>query len=103
MRKFIFVAFLSLFWLSACSSQQKNTSVIEAIKSEGINITQFDSPRKLNSMTLNPLVINSITMKSLGSMTLVRKKSENLEIIFLMNINSFLVPIHHSFISQAII
>jgi hypothetical protein len=55
MRKFIFVALLSLFWLSACSSQQKNTSVIEAIKSEGINITQIDSPKEAQLNDIKPL------------------------------------------------
>ncbi|MDQ0875694.1 hypothetical protein QFZ77_004353 [Paenibacillus sp. V4I3] len=55
MRKLIFVAFLSLFWLSACSSQQKYTSVIEAIKSEGINITQIESPQEAQLNETNPL------------------------------------------------
>lgn len=55
MRKFIFVAFLSLLLLSACSSQQKYTSVIEAIKSEGINITQIDSPKEAELDGIKPL------------------------------------------------
>ena len=55
MRKFILVAFLSLFLLSACSSQQKYTSVIEAIKSEGINITQIASPQEAQLDNIKPL------------------------------------------------
>jgi hypothetical protein len=43
MRKLLFVTLFSLFLLSACSSQQKYTSVSEAIKSIEPNITQIES------------------------------------------------------------
>lgn len=55
MRKFLFVAVLSLFLLSACSSEQKYTSVIEAIKSEEINITQIDSSEEAELDGIKPL------------------------------------------------
>ncbi|UKS26961.1 hypothetical protein LOZ80_36795 [Paenibacillus sp. HWE-109] len=53
--KLIFVGFLSIFLLSACSSQQKYTSVIEAIKSEGINATSIDSPKETELNDIKPL------------------------------------------------
>jgi hypothetical protein len=55
MRKFLFVAVLSLFLLSACSSQQKYTSVIEAMKSEEINITKIDSPKEAELDNIEPI------------------------------------------------
>jgi hypothetical protein len=55
MRIFLFVAVLSLLLLIACSSQQKYTSVIEAIKSEEINVTQIDSPEEAELDDIKPL------------------------------------------------
>ncbi|MFC5703589.1 hypothetical protein ACFPVX_20075 [Cohnella faecalis] len=58
MRKFIFVTLLSLFLLSACSSQKKYSSVIEAIKSEGINITQMESSMEVELDGIKSLSYN---------------------------------------------
>jgi hypothetical protein len=55
MIRFILAVFLSLFLMSACSSQQKYTSVIEAIKSKGINTTQIDSPKEAELDNIKPL------------------------------------------------
>lgn len=44
MKKLLFVTLISLLLLSACSSQQKYSSVNEAIKSLENNITQIQSP-----------------------------------------------------------
>lgn len=49
MRKFLLVAVLSLFLLSACSSQEKYTSVSEAVKSIEHNITQIGVESSFNS------------------------------------------------------
>jgi hypothetical protein len=44
-----------MFLLSACSSQQKHASLIEALKSEGINITQIDSAKEASLDDIKPL------------------------------------------------
>jgi hypothetical protein len=45
MRKARFIAYLSfLLLLAACSTQHKYTSIDEAVKSQGIKITDTDSP-----------------------------------------------------------
>ncbi len=55
MRKFLFVAVLSLFLLSACSSQQKYTSVSEAVKSIEHNITQIESTVETHLDGIQPI------------------------------------------------
>ncbi|MGF7048131.1 hypothetical protein J2T13_002638 [Paenibacillus sp. DS2015] len=56
MRTFLFAAVVSLFLLSSCSSQQKYTSVIEAMNSEEINIIQIDSPKEAELNEIKPLI-----------------------------------------------
>ncbi|WP_261300511.1 membrane lipoprotein lipid attachment site-containing protein [Paenibacillus andongensis] len=55
MRKFIFVAVLSMFLLSACSSQQKYTSVNEAVKSIEHNISQIESTVETHLDGIQPI------------------------------------------------
>jgi hypothetical protein len=55
MKKFLFVSVLSLFLLSACSSQQKYTSVSDAIKSIEHNITQIESSGETHLDGIQPI------------------------------------------------
>ncbi|TDF95082.1 hypothetical protein [Paenibacillus piri] len=55
MRSLLVVALLSLLLFNACSSKQKYTSVIEAIKSEGIQVTSVESPKEAELQNVSPL------------------------------------------------
>ncbi|SFM28287.1 hypothetical protein SAMN03159341_12413 [Paenibacillus sp. 1_12] len=55
MRKLRLVTFFSLFLLSACSPQQKYTSVSEAIKSVEHNMTQIESSVEAHIDGIQPI------------------------------------------------
>lgn len=46
MRKAIIVILISLLVLSACSNEPKDVSVAESVKSEGMSITEMNSPKE---------------------------------------------------------
>jgi uncharacterized protein YcfL len=96
MKKLLFVTLFSLLLLSACSSQQKNTSVSEAIKSIEHNITEIKMSVKDH---LDGIQLISFKLDNNEYM----KKNETLELNISKRKYSFLVPTHQSFISQAII
>ncbi|MDQ0196723.1 hypothetical protein [Paenibacillus wynnii] len=57
MRKLcLFVAIFSLILLSSCSSNQKDNSVIEAMKSQEIKLTEVESPKDAEIDDIKPLV-----------------------------------------------
>ncbi|ULO05970.1 hypothetical protein H1230_23420 [Paenibacillus sp. 19GGS1-52] len=55
MKKLLFFTLIGLLFLSACSSQQKYSSAIEAIKSLEKNITQIESPGDKNLDGVQPV------------------------------------------------
>ncbi|KGE20758.1 hypothetical protein [Paenibacillus wynnii] len=52
---FLFVIALNFFLLSSCSPVQKYTSVIEAIESQEINLTEVESPKNAEMDDIKPL------------------------------------------------
>jgi hypothetical protein len=55
MRKAIIVICLSWLVLSACSNQPKDVSAVETIKSEGLNITEINSPKETELDGIKPV------------------------------------------------
>lgn len=55
MRNFLCFTIISLLFLSACSSQQKYSSIYEAIESLEKNITQIESPKEKDINGVQPV------------------------------------------------